>query len=148
MCGGRSLPDFFQKLRILFDIFLKYNIAIKLTKSYLNYPDIDLLGQQVNSLGLTNSDEKLKVMRLLRYPKTLGVLKFYLGLTRYLRSYIHFYAQLALPIQALKTSLLKKALRAANSTKPTSQKQGLKPFLRKNWLFSTPCKRLSAILRH
>lgn len=109
LCGGRSLPDLFQKLRILFDIFLRYNIAIKPTKSYLNYPDVGLLGQRVNSLGLTTSDEKLKVVRLLRYSETLEALEYYLGLTGYLRSYIYFYAQLASPLQALKTSLLKRA---------------------------------------
>lgn len=37
----------------------------------------------------------------------LGALKYYLGLTGYLRSYIYFYAQLAELFQALKTSFLK-----------------------------------------
>ena len=109
VCGGRSLADLLAKLCILFDIFLRYNISIQPTKSYLNYPDVALLGQRVNSLGLTTSDEKLKAVRLLKYPETLGALEYYLGLTGYLRSYIHFYAQLASPLQALKTRLLKSA---------------------------------------
>lgn len=96
VCGGNSLPDLLYKLRILFEIFWRYNISIKPTKSYLNYPDVGLLGQRVNSLGLTTSEEKLKAVRLLQYPETLGALEYYLGLTGYLRSYIHFYAQLAL----------------------------------------------------
>lgn len=45
ICSTRSLPDLLQKLRILFEIFLEYNISIKPTKSYLNYPDVGLLGQ-------------------------------------------------------------------------------------------------------
>lgn len=109
VCGARSLPDLLNKLRTLFEIFLYYNISIKPTKSYLNYPDVALLGQRVNSLGLTTSEEKLKAIRLLTYPNTLGALEYYLGLTGYLRSYIHFYAQLATPLQALKTSLLQRA---------------------------------------
>lgn len=44
ICGAKSLPDLLQKLCILFDIFLEYNISIKPTKSYLNYPDVGLLG--------------------------------------------------------------------------------------------------------
>ena len=107
--GAKSLPDLLDKLRILFDIFLHYNISIKPTKSYLNYPDVGLLGQRVNSLGLTTSEEKLRAIRLLTYPDTLGALEYYLGLTGYLRNYIHFYAQLAVPLQALKTSLLRHA---------------------------------------
>lgn len=80
-------------------------ISIKPTKSYFNYSNVRLLDQQVNFLGLTTSDKKLKAVRLLDYPKTLGALEYYLGLTEYLKSYIYFYAQLALLLQALKTNL-------------------------------------------
>ena len=106
VCDAKSLHDLLDKLRVLFEIFLHYNISIKPTKSFLNYPDVRLLGQRVNSLGLNTSDEKLKVIHLFTYPDTLGALEYYLGLTGYLRSYIHFYAQLAAPLQELKTSLL------------------------------------------
>ena len=92
ICGGSSLDNLLHKLCILFEIFLRYNISIKPTKSYLNYPDVGLLGQRVNSLGLITFDEKLKAIRLLCYPETLGALEYYLGLTGYLMSYIHFYA--------------------------------------------------------
>lgn len=44
ICGTRSLPNLLQKLRILFEIFLKYNISIKPIKFYFNYPDVGLLG--------------------------------------------------------------------------------------------------------
>lgn len=87
-------------------IFLEYNILIKLIKSYLNYPDIGLLGQQVNFLGLTTFVEKLKAIQLLAYPNTLGALEYYFGLTNYFCNYIHFYTQLAAPFQVLKTFLL------------------------------------------
>ena len=45
ICGGSSLDNLLHKLRILFEIFLHYNISIKPTKSYLNYPNVGLLGQ-------------------------------------------------------------------------------------------------------
>ena len=45
ICEAKSLTDLLQKLCILFDIFLEYNISIKPTKSFLNYPDVKLLGQ-------------------------------------------------------------------------------------------------------
>ena len=106
ICRARSLSELLRKLRILFDIFFKYNISIKPTKSYLNYPDVGLLGQQVNFLGLVTSKEKLRSIKHLTYPKTLGALEYYLGLTGYFQHYIHFYAQLAALHQALKTLLL------------------------------------------
>lgn len=97
------------KLRVFFKIFLCYNISIQPTKSYLNYSDVALLGQRVNFFGLSTSKEKLKVVRFLKYPKTLAALEYYLGFTEYLRSYIHYYAQLTSLLQILKTSPLKRA---------------------------------------
>ena len=109
ICEARSLSDLLEKLRILFDIFLEYNISIKPTKSSLNYPNVGLLGQRVNSLGLTKSEEKLRAIKHLTYSETLGALEYYLGLTGYLCNYIHFYAQLAAPLQAFKISFLRDA---------------------------------------
>lgn len=102
-----SVADLLHKLRIFFEIFVYYNICIKPSKTFLNYPDVGFLGQKVNSLGLTTAKDKLKAIRLLCYPETLGALEYYLGLTGYLRSCVHFCAQLAEPLQALKTTLLK-----------------------------------------
>lgn len=45
ICGTKSLSDLFEKFCIFFDIFLKYNISIKLAKSFFNYPNVGLLGQ-------------------------------------------------------------------------------------------------------
>ena len=112
---------------MLFDIFLRYNISIKTTKSFLNYPDVGLLGQRVNSLGLTTFDEKLKAIRFLAYPDTLGVLEYYLGLTGYLQSYIHFYAQLAAPLQKLKILLFRHARVAGQQRRAYTLKTKLGP---------------------
>ena len=109
VCRTTSVSDLFQKLRVLCEIFVAYNISIKPTKTYLNYPDVGLLGQQDNCLGLTTSDDKHGAIQLLCYPKTLGGLKYYLRLTGYLRSYLHFYAKLAELLQSLKTLLLESA---------------------------------------
>lgn len=43
ICRVKSLPNLLNKLRILFDIFLEYNISIKPSKFFFNYPDIGLL---------------------------------------------------------------------------------------------------------
>ena len=126
VCSAKLLPDLLDKLQILFEIFLHYNISIKPTKSFLNYPDVRLLGQRVNSLGLTTSDEKLNAIRLLTYSDTLRALEYYLGLTRYLQSYIHFYAQLAAPLQELKTLLLRNAPVAGQQCKAYALKTKLR----------------------
>lgn len=125
ICGAKSLDDLLVKLRTLFEIFVAYNISIQPTKSFLNYPDVGLLEQRVDSLGLTTAKDKLQAINLLSYPDTLGALEYYLGLTGYLRSYIHFYAQLAEPLQALKTSLLKGALVAGQQRRAYASKTKL-----------------------
>ena len=64
----------------------------------------------MNFLGLTITKNKLYAIQLLTYSKILRELEYYLGLARYLQSYISFYAQLAKPFQALKKLLLERAL--------------------------------------
>lgn len=121
----QSSDHVITKLRILFDIFLEYNISIKSSKSFLNYPNVRLLIQRVSSLDLIISEEKLRAIKLLNYPKTLGALEYYLGLTGYLRNYIYFYAQLAALLQALKTSLLRNALMSGQQRKAYASKTKL-----------------------
>lgn len=98
-CSARSPADLFDKLKMLFEIFLHYHIFIKPTKLFLNYLDVGFLRQRVHSLGLTTSQKKLKAIRLFAYLSTLKSLEYYLGLTRYLQNYIHFYAQLVVLLQ-------------------------------------------------
>lgn len=121
------MPDLLTKLRVLFNIFLRYNISIQLTKLYLNYPNVALLGPRVHSLGLFTSKEKLKAVCLLKYPAILRAFEYYLGLTGYLITYIHYYAQLASPLQALKTSLLKKAPQSCQQHRAYASKTRLGP---------------------
>lgn len=92
------------------------------TKAFLGYPDVNLLGRKVNSFGLISSEEKLRAISALKYPRTLGELEHYLVLTGYLRQYIHFYAQLARPLQELKTKLLKDGPVAGRPRKQYSSK--------------------------
>ena len=101
-------------MRKLFQIFVKYNISISLTKTFLSYPNINLLSYKVDSLGIATPEDKLKAIRSLSYPTTLGDLKHYLSLANYLRNYVYHFAQLAQPLQVLKILLLKQALNKGN----------------------------------
>ena len=103
--------------RPLYKAFRPFQYFLRLQHFDLTYkilsqlhPNIALLGQLVHSLELSICKKKLKAVRLLKYAKTLRALEYYHGLIKYFRSYIHYYAQLASPLQALKTSFFKKAL--------------------------------------
>ena len=82
---------------------------IKPTKVFLNYPSVNLLGQHVNSLGLTTAEDKLAAIAAIKYPVTLGDVKHFLGLTGYLCLNVYCYAQIAMQLQNLKILLLKSA---------------------------------------
>jgi hypothetical protein len=61
---------------------------LKARKTYLGYPSIPLLGQKVDSLGLTTVEDKLKAIAKLPFQKTLKDLETYLGMTGWLRDYV------------------------------------------------------------
>lgn len=67
----------------------------------------------------------------MKYPETLGALKYYLDLIKYLRSYIHYYAQLASLLQVLKTSLLKSAPESGQQRQVYISKTTLEPSTKK-----------------
>lgn len=129
--GRKSLPDLLIKLYVFFDIFLRYNISIQPMKSYLNYPNVALLRQHVNSLRLSKSEKMLKAVCLLKYPETLEALEYYFDITGYLRSHINYYAQLAAPLEALKTSFLKRVLKSGQQCRTYTSKIRLEPLIKK-----------------
>ena len=120
--GSKSLREHVEHLRRLFPILVQYNIAIAPGKTFLNYPNVNLLGRKVDSFDMATSEDKLKAISEIAYPGTLGYLEHYLGLTGYLRSSVHYYAQLASPLQALKTRLLKEAPTKGNPRRGYSSK--------------------------
>ena len=73
------------------------------------------------------SDEKLKAILPLTYPDTLGALEYYLGLTRHLRRYIHFYTQLTALLQEFKTLFLRHAPVAGQQRRAYASKTKLRP---------------------
>ena len=101
-----TLEDHLKHLEEIFQLFNRLNIALKPTKSYLSYPSITLLGQRVDALGLSTTEEKIAAITQLKFPETLKDLETYLGLTGWLRCYIPEYAQRAEPLQRRKTLLL------------------------------------------
>ena len=105
--GAKKFHEYLSNLRELFTVLVQYNVSISPKKTFLGYPSVNLLGRHVDSLGLATAEDKLAAIKGLTYPTTLGKLEHYLGLTGYMRSSVYFYAQLAAPLQELKTRLLK-----------------------------------------
>ena len=106
--ASKMLEEHIQHLRLLFQLFSSVGISINPTKAFLGYPSIRILGQHVDSLGLSTDAEKLEAISRLQFPETLKQLEIYLGLTGYLRQYVPFYAAVSGPLQDRKNLLLRK----------------------------------------
>ena len=59
--GAKSLPEHLSHLRQLFQLFVDYNIAISPNKTFLGYPNVNLLGRRVDSFGMATAEDKIKV---------------------------------------------------------------------------------------
>ena len=104
---SQTLDEHLEHLRKIFRLCEVRRITLSPNKSFLGYPTVTLLGQRVDSLGLSTSEEKIKAIQSLQFPKTLRDLEIYLGMTGWLRSSIRNYAQLSKPLQERKTLLTK-----------------------------------------
>ena len=119
---SRTKAEHEAHLRKVFSVLGKNNISIKPTKAFLGYPSVSLLDQKVDSLGLATSEEKLKAIAKLRFPRTLRQLETYLGLTGWLRDYIAHYAGISKPLQDRKTELLRNGPTAGSARRAYSSK--------------------------
>ena len=92
---SKTLIDYLKHLRYIFQLFRKKRVSLSPKKSFLGYSSVILLGQRVDSLGLTISEEKLTTITALFFSAILRDLEVFLGLIGWLRSFIPSYAQLA-----------------------------------------------------
>ena len=91
---AKSLTEHLFNLRSLFQLFIKHNISISPIKTFLNYSNVNLLKRRVNFIKLFTIENKLEIIKTIKYSTTLKGLKHYFDLTNYLRNNVHYYAQL------------------------------------------------------
>ena len=99
----KTFAEHFKHLQQVFITFQNHRVILEPKKSFLGYPSVSLLNQQVNSLSMSTSAEKIRAIQIKHFPADLHELKMYLGLTRWLQSSIPQYTQIAKPLQKLKT---------------------------------------------
>ena len=78
---SQTLSQHLNHLRQLFTLFRERRIYLNPKKTFLGYPSIILLGQRIDSLKLSTSEEKLATISALRFPRILRELETFLGLT-------------------------------------------------------------------
>ena len=125
--ASRTLEEHLWHLDQVFKTLTQAGICIKPTKAFIGYPSIELLGEHVDSMGLTTSEEKIRAISMLTFPDSLRKLETYLGLTCWLRKYVRMYAGVSKPLQDRKTELLRDAPKSGSARKSFSSRTQFVP---------------------
>ena len=72
---------------------MKHNIIITSIKTFFNYSNINLLNRKIDLFDIITIKNKLKTINEIIYFVIFDNLKHYFDLMKYLRNFIHFYAQ-------------------------------------------------------
>lgn len=123
---SHTLEEHLEHLNRLFSMFREKRVNLSPGKSFIGYPSVRLLGQRVDALGMTTSEDKIKAISEKTFPEHLKDLETYLGMTGWLRHTIAGYAQIALPLQKRKTLLTKGLGRGFKGLKRKLQSTRLK----------------------
>ena len=125
-----TLEEHLKHFNEIFALFDKWQITLKISKTYLSFFSISLLSQKIDNFELTTTKKKFKVITDLSFPKTFKELEIYLKMTGYFRDYVSYYVQKSEALNKKKTGLLKGDL--------------MKKSTRKNFSFKTLMKNSSA----
>ena len=123
------LKKHFRHLNLIFVLFKKYNIVIKIFKIYLDYFSISLLKQRVDNFDFTTTKKKIETIRELKFFRTFKHLETYLNKIEYLRQYIVYYIQKIESLQQRKTQLFRDAFNKKRVKKQHVQQTLLNSFI-------------------
>ena len=96
---SKTLQEHLAYLKEVFSQFLHFHICLNPKISVLEYPSVQLLGQQVYVFGLTSDDDKLAAIARIVFPRTFRPLDHCLGLTGHMREYITYHGPVSTPLQ-------------------------------------------------
>jgi hypothetical protein len=123
--SSMTLADHVEYLGRVLSKLENHNILLSLTKAYVGFPLVKLLGRRVNSLGLSTPEEKAAAIADTPFPKTLSALETWLGMVGYFRSTIPNFVKVVGPLEDRKTLLLKLAPVAGNPRKTFARKTAI-----------------------
>ena len=85
------LKEHLKYLDKIFSKFIELHINLTFSKFYIDFFNIKLLEQQVDSLDMSTSETKLKALSSLKFSQILQQLENYLNLAEWFKNYIHWY---------------------------------------------------------
>jgi hypothetical protein len=104
-----SFEDHIHDLNTVLTLLQDAGLTPNPLKCFVGYHTLQLLGQAVDSLGLTTTEERAHAILEQPWPRCLAALEYFVGICGYTRHLIPYYAQIMEPLQQLKTDLLRSA---------------------------------------
>ena len=98
---SRSMTDHVSDLREVFNLLRRANLKLKSSKCEFAKPQVELLGYEISSKGITPLREKASAIRELPRPRNLKALRSYLGICNFYRQCMRGYATVAEPLVRL-----------------------------------------------
>ena len=77
---NHNLEKHLRYLNQVFVLFVKFNIVLKSSKTYLRYFTISLFEQKIDRFELSIAQKKLAIILQLKFFKILKILKIYLSM--------------------------------------------------------------------
>ena len=103
---SNSFEDHVRDLDEVMQILSNKGFTLKARKAFIGYQSIEVLGRQVDRLGLSSTSEKTEAIKKIEFPINLKDLERFIGLASWNRHLIPFLAHRIAPLQRLKTKLL------------------------------------------
>ena len=104
---SRIKKKYLKHLKTIFKRLFSYDVTLNSIKVFLNFSFLILLNQVINALRLIIAKKKLIAIIPLIFSRILSAFEVYLKLTKWMRNYISYYAQIVEPLQNQKTIFLK-----------------------------------------
>ena len=105
---SNSFEEHVQDLDEVMQILSNKGFTLKAKKAFIGYQSIEVLGRQVDRLGLSSMAEKMEAIRKIEFPANLKDLESFIGLASWNCHLIPFLAYQMAPLQKLKMELLNK----------------------------------------
>ena len=95
---SKSLQEYLQHIKLIFDELRKHGLIIQLDKSEFLRKEVPFLGHIITPGGIKPNPDKIKAIIKYPLPKTQTKVKTYLGLTGFYRKFINNYAKISKPL--------------------------------------------------
>src|SRR5699024_3293251 len=105
--NSKTLKQHVVHLRRLFQRLIEKKISLKSSKAFIDFLNVTLLDNVIDVFKLFTTQDRIEIIKKLKFSATVKQLEHYVSLTEYLRSKISHFARIVKSLQKRKTELLK-----------------------------------------